>query len=532
MPSTLEQLSPTRVKLTIDLPFEDLRPAIDAAYQDIAQQVNIPGFRKGKVPARLIDQRFGRGLVLQEAINSMLPQAYGEAVQTHDLRPLGQPDIDISELNDGTNVLFTAEVDVRPDFEIADMTGVGVEVPASTVSDDEVNERVELLRERFATVTEVERPVETGDVVVLNLTASQDGTTLPEAEASEVSYKIGAGGFVDGLDEAVVGLAAGEKATFTSTLVGGPNRGEEAEIEVEVVKVQSQDLPDVDDEFAQLVSEFDTAEEMLADLRDNLERLARIDQANKAREAVLAKLIEATEFELPESLVTTEQQSRREGIEQQLSAAGLTVEQYLDEAEDEEAQTPEEFWADIDQRVLEGLRSQIILDKYAEDAELQVDQGELSELIFAKAQQNGTSPEQEIQHMVEHDHAAEWMSEVRRGKALGELVAAATVIDAEGNEVDLALLNNDGSIAEPADDEAEEAAVETPAQEIAEAADALTDAEEAAAEEQKPAVKKRTTKKADAESAESEDAAAEETKPAAKKRTTKKADAETAESDK
>ncbi len=496
MPSTLEQLNPTRVKLTIDLPFEELQPAVDAAYKEIAQQVNIPGFRKGKVPARLIDQRFGRGMVLQEAINSILPQAYAEAVQTHELRPLGQPEIDITELNDGTNVLFTAEVDVRPDFEIADMTGVEIEVPVAVVSDEDVNERVELLRDRFATLTEVERGAQTGDVVVINLTASQNGVVLEEAEASEVSYKIGAGGFIDGLDEAVIGLKAGEKATFTSALVGGPNRGEDAEIEVEVVKVQSQELPEVDDEFAQLVSEFDTAEEMLADLRDNLERLARIDQANKAREAVLAKLVEETEFELPKSLIFVEQGNRRESIEQQLSSAGLTVEQYLDEAEDEEAQTPEEFWADIDERVVEGLRSQIILDKYAEDADLQVDQSELTELIFAKAQQNGTTPEQELQHMMEHDHAAEWMSEVRRGKALGELVAAAKVIDTDGNEVVLALLNNDGTLAEPADDELDdltegEADALADAEEIVEEeAEALADAEDAAEAEEKPATKK------------------------------------------
>ncbi len=319
---------------------------------------------------------------------------------------------------------------------------------------------------------------------------------LEEAEASEVSYKIGAGGFIDGLDEAVVGLKAGEKATFTSALVGGPNRGEDAEIEVEVVKVQSQELPEVDDEFAQLVSEFDTAEEMLADLRDNLERLARIDQANKAREAVLAKLVEETEFELPKSLIFVEQGNRRESIEQQLSSAGLTVEQYLDEAEDEEAQTPEEFWADIDERVVEGLRSQIILDKYAEDADLQVDQSELTELIFAKAQQNGTTPEQELQHMMEHDHAAEWMSEVRRGKALGELVAAAKVIDTDGNEVVLALLNNDGTLADPADDELDdltegEADALADAEEIVEEeAEALADAEDATEAEKKSATKK------------------------------------------
>ena len=448
MPSTFEQLSPTRAKLIIDMPFADLEPAIDASYKEIASQVNIPGFRKGKVPARLIDQRFGRGAVLQEAINSVLPQAYGAAVQEHDLRPLGQPDIDISELNDGTNVVFTAEVDVRPDFELPELSGISIEVPVALVTDEEVEERLNLLRERFGTLTDVERAANTGDVVTINLTARQDEKVLEDAEASDVPYKLGAGGMLDGLDEALAGMQAGETKKFTSTLVGGPNRGEDAEIEVEVVKVQEQELPDVDDEFAQLVSEFDSAEEMLADLRDNLERMSRIDQANQARELVLQAVLERAEFELPEGLVAHEQQARRDSIEQQLTRSGLTLDQYLAEAEDEEAETADDFWANVDKRVIEGIRSQIILDKYAEDADLQVSQQDLTELIFAKAQQNGSSPDQELQHMMEHDHAAEWMGEVRRGKALGELVAAVKLTDTEGTIIDLSRLQSDGTLAD------------------------------------------------------------------------------------
>lgn len=482
MPSTLEQLSPTRAKLTIDMPFAELEPAIAASYKEIANQVNIPGFRKGKVPARLIDQRFGRGTVLQEAINSVLPQAYGEAVQEHDLRPLGQPDIDISELNDGTNVVFTAEVDIRPDFELPDLSEVVIEVPVAQVTDEDVEERLNLLRERFATLTDVERAAATGDVVTINLTARQDGKVLEDAEASDVPYKLGAGGMLDGLDEALAGMQAGETKKFTSTLVGGPNRGEDAEVEVEVVKVQEQELPDVDNEFAQLVSEFDTAEEMLADLRDNLERMSRIDQANHARELVLQAVLERTEFELPEALVAHEQQTRRDSIEQQLTRSGLTLDQYLAEAEDEEAETVDEFWANVDKRVIEGIRSQIILDKYAEDADLQVSQQELTELIFAKAQQNGSSPEQELQHMMEHDHAAEWMGEVRRGKALGELVAAVKLTDTAGTIIDLSRLQPNGTLAVELDDAefVDEESAEAPGvQEEVTAADPVPVAEEA-----------------------------------------------------
>ena len=507
MPSTLEQLSPTRVKLTIDMPFAELQPAIDESYKEISKQVNIPGFRKGKVPPRLIDQRFGRGVVLQEAINQVLPQAYGQAVTEHELRPLGQPEIDIAELNDGQNVVFTAEVDVRPEFDLPDLSKVKVDVTNAEVTDEQVNERVELLRERFGTLTDVDRAAAEGDVVTLNLTASQDGQVLDEAEANDVQYKVGAGGMVDGLDEALVGMKADETKTFTSTLVGGPHRDETAEIEVTVTKVQNQELPEVDDEFAQLVSEFDTADEMLADLRSNLERMARIDQANQAREHVLKAVVDATEFELPEALVAGEQTARRENIENQLNRAGLTLEQYLADSEDE-PDTAEEFWNDIDTRVVEGLRSQIILDKYAEDNELEVSQQELTELIFAKAQQNGSTPEQEIQHMMEHDHVAEWMGEVRRGKALGELVSAATVSDADGNVIDLRRLNSDGTLAEPTEDEAAEEsakpkAKKTPAK-PKKAAEPKADADQAKADDEKPAAKP-LARKAKAESAESAD---------------------------
>lgn len=512
MPSTLEQLSPTRVKLTIDMPFDELKPAIDAAYSEIANQVNIPGFRKGKVPARLIDQRFGRGLVLQEAINSILPHAYEQSVIELGVRPLGQPEIDITELNDGTNVIFTAEVDVRPEFEMPELDKIAVEVPVAEVSDEEVDERVELLRERFATLTEVDRAAETGDVVAINLTARQDDEVLEDAEATDVQYKVGQGGMIDGLDEAVVGMKAGEQKTFSTTLVGGPNRDEQADVTVEVTKVNSQELPDVDDDFAQLVSEFDTADEMLADLRDNLVRMSRIDQANQAREKVLQALVEAAAFELPENLIAAEQQARRDSITQQLAQSGLTIEQYLAEADDEEAKTVDEFWAGIDSRVVEGLRSQLILDKHAEDAEVEVTQQELTELIFAKAQQSGSSPEQELQHMMEHDHAAEWMDEVRRGKALGELVSAAKVTDTAGNVIDLSRLNPDGTLAEAAADEPaadEPAADEKPkaktkskakAKPATEGAKDSDDADDA--EASKAAPKKRTSKAKNEEPAE------------------------------
>jgi trigger factor len=447
VPSTVEQLNPTRVKLTIELPFTDLQPRIDEAYKQIAQQINLPGFRRGKVPPRLIDQRFGRGTVLQEAVNNAIPDAYSDAVTEHKIAPLGNPEIELTRLEDGDVAEITAEVDVRPEFDMPDFSQISVEVDPVEVTDADVDERVELLRQRFGTLTVVDRAAADGDVVLIDLSATQNGEAIEDAETSGMQYRIGAGGMVEGLDEALIGLAAGESKAFTSKLVGGPHRDEEADITVTVTKVNEQELPELDDDFAQLVSEFDTVDEMIADVRENLLRIGRLDQANTARDRVLEAVTGQLGFELPQAVLDNDIKAYHEQIEAQLNAAGLTVEQYLADAEDEDAETAEEFWKQIDERAEQGLRAQIVLDKLAEDRQIGVSQEEFTQLLFQKAQQNGTSPEQEIQHMTEHNHMPEWMAEVRRGKALGMIVDEAVITDTNGDTVEISRLQNDGSLA-------------------------------------------------------------------------------------
>ena len=446
MPSTVEQLSPTRVKLIIEIPFEDLKPAIDKAYAQIGSQITVPGFRKGKVPAAVINQRVGRGAVLQDAINETIPQAYAEAVAEHKLTPLAQPDIDITKLADNEVVELVAEVDVRPDFDLPDFTLVKVSVDNISGTAPIIAERTDMLRQRFATTTEVERAADSGDLVVLDLEGSSDGAPLEEASAQGISYILGSGGMLDGLDDAVTGLKAGDTTTFTSTLVGGGLRGQEADVKVTVNKVSSRELPELTDEFAQLVSEFDTLDEMNADLAEGAERQARLEQAASARDKVLEALLELTAFELPEQLVVAEKAARRNQINNQLRQAGLTIESYLDGNEAETAETPEEFWTNVDVSSEKSLKAQVLLDKVAEDREIQVDNQELTMLIYRKAQENGSTPEQELSHMQEHDHMGEWVGEIRRGKALGLIVAGATITDADGKAIDLSRLNADGTI--------------------------------------------------------------------------------------
>ncbi|MGH3112403.1 MAG: trigger factor, partial [Gaiellaceae bacterium] len=311
MKSAVETLNPTRVRLTVEVPFEELKDSLDAAYKKINQQVTVKGFRKGKIPARVIDQRFGRGAVLEEAVNDALPKFYTEAVNEAELNVLGQPEVDITELKDNETLNFTAEVDIRPAIEIPDYSGIEVEVDAVEVSDEDVEKAVEELRERFASTSPVERAAEDGDVVTIDLEAKVEGEVLEDGVASGVSYTIGSGELLEGIDEAVKGLEAGGEATFTSELKGGSATGREAEVKVDVNTVSARELPALDDDFAQLASEFDTIEELRADLRERLTRVKKMQQGVQARDKILAALLETVEVPLPEKVVEAEVDSRQ-----------------------------------------------------------------------------------------------------------------------------------------------------------------------------------------------------------------------------
>ena len=452
MKSAVETLSPTRAKLTVEVPFEELKPSLDKAYKKIAQQINVPGFRRGKVPPAVIDRQVGRGAVLDEAINEVLPQKYIEALQENSLEPLAQPEIEVTKFEDNASLEFTAEVDVKPEFEVPSYDGIEAEVDDVAVSDADVEEQVQALRERFGTLVDVERAAADGDFVTVDLAAAVDGETVEGGEVSGMSYKVGRGGMLDGLDEALVGMSAGDSKSFPSQLVGGDLVGQDVEVTVTVTSVQEQELPDVDDEFAQLASEYDTAEELTADVRERLGRGKRLEQAAAARDAVLEALLEKTEIPLPESLVTDELNARRQNVEQQLVQAGLTMEKYLED----EGQTTDEFEADLERRVRDAVAAQFILDAVAKKEELGVEQEDLSQHLVRRAQQSGQDPQEFANHMFEHNHIPELVQEILRGKALATIVETATVKDASGNVVELRNLRPDGTVAEPeADADAE-----------------------------------------------------------------------------
>jgi trigger factor len=443
--SAVETLSPTRAKLTVEVPFEELKPSLDAAYKRIATQINIPGFRRGKVPPMVIDRQVGRGAVLDEAINDMLPKKYVEALEANELQPLAQPEIEVTKLEDNDVLEFTAEVDVRPELELPSYEGLEAEVPDIEVTDADVEEQLQALRERFATLSDVERPAQDGDFVVLDLKATQDGEPVEGAEVAGMSYQVGRGGMIEGLDEALVGMSAGEEKTFATQLVGGDLVGSDVEVAVSVNQVQEQELPELDDDFAQEASEFDTVAELTADVRERLVRGKRLEQAAAARDAVLEVLLEQVDIPLPESIVADELTARRQSVEQQLAYAGITMEAYLDD----EGQTVDEFEADLEKRVRDAVAAQFILDEVAKTEELGVDQSELSQHLVRRAQQSGQDPQEFANHMFEHNHVPDLIQEILRGKALATIVESAVVKDASGAVLDLKNLRPDGTIGEP-----------------------------------------------------------------------------------
>lgn len=473
MKSDVETLSPTRVRLSVEVPFDELKPSLDAAYKKIAQQVRVPGFRPGRVPPRIIDQRFGRAVVLEEAVNDALPKLYGDAVRANDLTAMGSPEVDVTEFSDGEELKFTAEVDVRPKIELPAYESIAVTVDDADPSDDEVDVQLQGLRDRFATLVGVDRPAEAGDYVSLDLSASVGGEPLPDAQASGLSYEVGSGTMLDGLDEAVTGRAAGESTTFTTTLVGSDHAGEDAEVAVTVGSVKTKELPALDDDFAQTASEFDSLDELRSDLRERLQRVKRLEQGMQARDKVLEELLARTDVPLPDGAVQAEVSFREQAMEQQLEAAGLTREAYFEE----EGSSAEQFDREIDEQAREAVKAQLVLDALAQQEQIGVTEAEMTQHIVTSASRLGVTPDVFVQRVTEGGQVPALVSEVVRGKALALVLRTAKVTDASGRSVDLEALREDhtGEVASPA--------TEPPAEPAPEPAGAEVPAEGTAEEE-------------------------------------------------
>ncbi len=423
MKSAVENLTPTRVKLNVEVPFEELKPSIDAAYKTVASQIQVPGFRKGKVPSKLIDQRVGRGYVLETAINDGLNGWYQAAVQETGVRPLSRPEVEITEVPDPSatdgELKFQVEIDVRPEIELPDYAGIKVEVAAAESSSEDVDKALDELRGRFGTLKSVERPAQNEDFLTIDITATIDGEEIDSA--SGLSYQVGAGTMLEGLDEAVTGLSADEEAIFDTTLVGGDHAGEAAQVKVVVKAVKERELPEANDDFAQLASEFDTLDELREDLAKQAADSKVVGQGVEARDKVLDKLVELVEVPVPASVV-------EEQIEAHFNP---------ENAHGEGDHDTEEHRAEVKANTERAFQNEVILDAIADKEEVDVSQNELIDYIVSTASQYGMDPNQFAQIIDQSGQVPMMVSEVRRRKALAVVLGQAEVVDSEGNKVDL-----------------------------------------------------------------------------------------------
>ena len=432
MKSTVEKLSPTRVRINVEVPFTELQPDFDRAYKQLAQQVRLPGFRPGKAPAKLLEARVGRGAVLQQVVNDALPSRYSEAVTTSEVRPLGQPDIEVTKIEDGEELVFTAEVDVRPDIELPDLSQVKISVDPIAITDDEVETELQTLRARFGTLKGVERPAQEGDFVSIDLSATVNGEDLADAKTEGLSHEVGSGQLIDGLDDAIVGLSEGESKTFTTKLVAGEHAGEQAEVTVTLQSVKERELPEADDEFAQLASEFDTIEELRSSLEEQVRRLKRIQQAEKIRDNALEALLELVEVPLPEAIVQAQ-------VDETVHNAVHGLDH--DEAKfaaalEAEGSSREKFDADAREAAEKAVKTQLLMDAIADDLDIQVGQNDLTERLVLMSRQYGIEPQQLLQVLQQNNQLPAMFADVRRGLTVAAVVEAATVTDTDGNVVD------------------------------------------------------------------------------------------------
>ena len=433
MKSTVEHLSPTRVRINVEVPFDELKPNFDRAYRKLASQVRIPGFRPGKAPARVIEQRIGRAPILDEVVNEAIPAKYSEAVTEGEVRVLGRPEIEVTKLEDREILEFTAEVDVRPDITVPAFGELTVTVEDVELSDDEVDEQLNELRARFGTLTGVERAAENGDFVSIDLSATVDGEEVEEARTAGLSYEVGSGEMIEGIDDAIIGANAGEEKTFTTKLVAGEHTGRDAEVTVKVNTVKVRELPEADDEFAGMASEFDTIDELRADLRERLTRVKRMQQGVEARDKVLEALLEVTEVPMPESVVESEVEVRQHDAVHTFDHDEERFNEFLTE----QGKTREQFDTDIREEAEKAVKTQLVLDSIADAENVQVDDNELTERIIYQAQRFGISPDEYVQRAQQSGQLGAIFADVRRGKALASVVRLATVTDASGNTVDL-----------------------------------------------------------------------------------------------
>ena len=415
MKSSVEKISPTRIKLSIDVEISELKPYIDSAYKTISERLNIPGFRKGHIPPAMVDQRVGRAGVIDEAITASLSPLYSQAIKDNEIHVIGRPTVEITSVKEDEGFSFTSEVDVRPELTLPNFSEITLTVDDVEATEEEINIQIEQLRTHFGTLTTVEKKIESGDFVAINLLAKINGEEIEGGTANDISYEVGTNQMVDGMDEAIIGLSAGEKTTFDTQLVGQKD-DEKGTVTVEINAVKKRDLAELNEDFAKLASEFETLAELRADISQRVLKMKKVNQGTQARDLLVEKLTKDIQIPLPQNVIDDEVNAHLEG---------------------EGRLEDDKHRAEVTEEVTTSLTREILFDNIIQAEQVSVNENELTEYLFRASQRYGMTPEQFIKEVTDANQVTTMVAEVARAKALAGVLARVKVVTTSGKPVDL-----------------------------------------------------------------------------------------------
>ena len=434
MESTVEALEGNKVKLSVAVTESEFETDINEAFRQIAREVRLPGFRPGKAPRKVLEARIGLEAARIEALERSVPKYYLQAVDEHDVDVIAQPEFEITGGEEGGDVSFTAVVEVRPEVNAGGYENLRVEIPSPEATEEEVEERIEHLRNSFSTLESVERPAESGDQITLDIEGSQDGDPVAGLTADDYLYELGSGNIVEEFDDQLAGTKAGDVLEFKAD---HPDPDEaQIDFKLTVKDIQEKVLPEADDDFAKEASEFETMAELREDLSNRMSMVKKIQASMAINQKTAEALGELVDEDIPEALVDQEFQNRLQDLAMRLQAQGVGIEQYLAGV----GQDQETWVAELREAATQGVKVDLALRAVALKEAIEVAEHELEAELEAVAQRVGEKVAKVRKQIERNGQLAAVRSDLRTRKALEWLVSKVELVDEAGNTIDRAAL--------------------------------------------------------------------------------------------
>lgn len=426
MKTSLTRESASKVRLSVEATAEEVAPSLARAVKALGEQVKIPGFRKGKVPQKVLESRLGADAVREAALNEAIPALMTKAVEEQELQPIAPPNVDVTSYDLGGDLVFDATVEVRPEFELPDLAGIKVRRPSASATDEEIEDQLGRLRDRFATLNTVERPANPGDFALIDIHGTLDGAQVEALSGTDQLFEVAQGFPIQEIDQQLTGAKAGDILEFDAQVpdgVGGDVAGKQVRFRILVKEVKQKDLPALDDEFAKTASEFETLEELRTDVRERIDKVKAVQVDAEVRNRVLEELLAEVDVEAPDALVNQEMAYRLHRFEDQLRAAGMTLDEYM-QANDF---SDEQVEADLRTQAERNVRAQMILEEIGRKEGFQVTKEELEQEVRYHAETMRIPADELAKELSDRGRILAMAGDIIRRKALNHVVELADI---------------------------------------------------------------------------------------------------------